>query len=77
MSGRLLGYLIFFAWVVLHQDFWNWSATEPLLFGWMPLALWYHVLYGLLGSPVLYIFLKLVHTPTEKSFNQAESQESE
>lgn len=31
----------------LHQDFWNWSRYEPLLFGFLPPGLAYHVGYSL------------------------------
>lgn len=28
---------------VLHQDFWYWNSIEPLLFGFIPIGLAYHI----------------------------------
>jgi hypothetical protein len=30
---------------VLHQDVWFWHATRPLVFGVLPIGLFYHVCY--------------------------------
>lgn len=35
---------------LLHQDFWFWRGATPLLFGFLPPALWYHALYTLVAS---------------------------
>ncbi len=29
--------------IVLHQDFWNWHTHEPLVFGFIPIGLAWHV----------------------------------
>ena len=39
---------------VLHQDWWFWDSAEPLVFGFLPVGFFYHVMYtvavaGLLG----------------------------
>ncbi|MEZ5351188.1 MAG: hypothetical protein R2762_01000 [Bryobacteraceae bacterium] len=46
MSGKhwLLALLIF-AFYLLHQDFWFWSEARPLVFGFLPVGLFYHALY--------------------------------
>ena len=41
-------WLFILALVVLHHDFWQWDRIEPLLWGWAPVALWYHVAYTFL-----------------------------
>lgn len=28
---------------ILHQDFWNWNKIEPLIFGFVPIGLAYHI----------------------------------
>ena len=41
--------------IVLHHDFWQWNRIEPLLWGWAPIALWYHVGYTLLSIAAMYL----------------------
>jgi hypothetical protein len=36
-----------------HQDFWFWTATRPLLFGFLPPGLWYHAFYTLAVSALM------------------------
>jgi hypothetical protein len=31
----------------LHQDFWFWRAARPLVFGFLPIGLFYHAAYTL------------------------------
>jgi hypothetical protein len=42
--------LLAIAVYALHQDFWNWNKYEPLLFGFLPVGLWYHACYACLCS---------------------------
>lgn len=44
--------LVFFVTAVyaLHQDFWNWHKSEPLIFGFVPVGLAYHAGYSILAS---------------------------
>ena len=44
---------------VLHQDFWNWRTAEPLAFGFLPVGLWYHALYTLLCSVLLWFLIQV------------------
>jgi hypothetical protein len=37
----------------LHQDFWFWRRALPLVFGVLPVGLFYHVTY-MLGSALLF-----------------------
>jgi hypothetical protein len=30
---------------VLHQDFWFWRSARPLVFGFLPIGLFYHAAY--------------------------------
>ena len=43
-----VAWLFILALIVLHHDFWLWDRIEPILWGWVPVALWYHVAYTLL-----------------------------
>ncbi len=40
---RKLIYLFFFLLVLAHQDFWWWRTHEPLVFGFIPIGLAWHV----------------------------------
>jgi len=42
----------------LHQDFWNWQRVEPLLFGFLPIGLWYHAAYCLLASAMMWLLVR-------------------
>ena len=48
--------LLLITYYALHQDFWNWTAARPLIFGFVPIGLMYHVLYAA-GAAVLMVFL--------------------
>ena len=43
---------------VLHQDFWFWNSARPLVFGFLPIGLFYHVVYMLASSLVLYVLVE-------------------
>lgn len=50
--------IVFFLLVyyALHQDFWNWTAARPLIFGFMPIGLFYHAVYAA-GAAAVMAFL--------------------
>lgn len=35
---------------MIHQDFWNWHRIEPLIFGFIPVGLAWHVMISLLAA---------------------------
>ena len=43
---------------VLHQDFWFWRSARPLVFGFLPIGLWYHAAYSLLASALMWLLVK-------------------
>ena len=43
---------------VLHQDFWNWKKTEPLVLGFLPPGLAYHAGYSILASIMMAVLVK-------------------
>ncbi|MGA7393976.1 MAG: DUF3311 domain-containing protein [Terrimicrobiaceae bacterium] len=55
---RTLLVLVVTAVYLLHQDFWNWTRVEPLLFGFLPVGLWYHAAYSLLASVLMWLLVK-------------------
>ena len=44
MKKRLILLLLFY--YALHQDFWFWTAARPLIFGFVPIGLFYHAVYA-------------------------------
>lgn len=50
MKKRLL--LLLIVYYALHQDFWFWTSARPLIFGFIPIGLFYHAVYAA-GAAVL------------------------
>ena len=42
----------------LHQDFWFWRTARPLVFGFVPIGLFYHALFAVLASLLLWLLVK-------------------
>ena len=43
---------------VLHQDFWFWRAARPLVFGFIPIGLFYHACYTVATAIVMWLLVK-------------------
>ncbi len=57
-TKRILLLLAVLAVYLIHQDVWNWTRVEPLLFGFLPIGLWYHAAYSLLASALMWLLVK-------------------
>jgi len=42
---------------VLHQDFWFWRAAHPLIFGFIPVGLFYHAGYSLVSALLMWLLV--------------------
>ena len=42
----------------LHQDSWNWTKAEPLVFGFLPIGLAYHAGYSVLAAITMAVLVK-------------------
>jgi hypothetical protein len=42
----------------LHQDVWNWSRVEPLMFGFLPVGLAYHTAYSILAAVTMAVLVR-------------------
>ena len=42
---------------LLHQDFWFWYQARPLVFGFLPIGLFYHAAFTLASSAVLWLLV--------------------
>jgi hypothetical protein len=43
---------------LLHQDLWFWGTARPLVFGFLPIGLFYHAAFCLLCSAVMILLVK-------------------
>ena len=43
---------------LLHQDFWFWRSARPLVFGFLPIGLFYHAAYTLAVSLLLWMIVR-------------------
>ena len=43
---------------ILHQDFWFWRTARPLVFGFLPIGLFYHAAFCLLCTAVMILLVK-------------------
>jgi len=41
----------------LHQDFWLWSSARPLVFGFVPIGLFYHAAYSVLAALLMWLLV--------------------
>jgi hypothetical protein len=58
-TGRtVLLTLLVLAVFVLHQDFWNWTKAEPLIFGFLPIGLAYQAGYSILAAITMAVLVK-------------------
>jgi hypothetical protein len=51
--SRTTAAIIVLALYALHQDVWFWREARPLVFGVLPIGLFYHVAYAVVTSIVL------------------------
>ena len=48
------------ALIILHQDFWFWRTADPVVFGFIPIGLFYHACYTVAASLVMWMLVKQV-----------------
>ena len=54
MVATLIAALLY----VLHQDFWFWYQARPLVFGFLPIGLFYHAAYTVALSVLLSLLVR-------------------
>lgn len=59
MIRTLLGaaIVLFYA---LHQDFWFWTRARPLVFGFLPVGLFYHAAYTLAAALLMWLVVRVL-----------------
>jgi hypothetical protein len=53
-------FIIVAALYLLHQDIWFWREARPLVFGVLPIGLFYHAAYTLLLAPAMWALMRLI-----------------
>ena len=43
----------------LHQDWWFWRSASPLVFGFIPIGLFYHAVYSLAVAALMWLLVRL------------------
>jgi len=56
--SRIAATLIVLGLYALHQDVWFWNDATPLVFGVLPIGLFYHVAYAIVTSVVMAVLVK-------------------
>ncbi len=56
---QLLLIILVVALYLLHQDFWFWNSATPLVFGFLPIGLAYHLVYTLVVACVMWLLVQL------------------
>lgn len=46
------------AFYVLHQDVWFWNAARPLVFGFLPIGLFYHAAYSAAAAALMAVLVR-------------------
>jgi hypothetical protein len=57
MKNALL-ILLVLLFCAAHQDFWFWREARPLVFGFVPIGLFYHACYALAAAGLLAILVR-------------------
>lgn len=55
---RTLLVIAFVALYGLHQDFWFWRTAHPLVFGFIPIGLFYHACFSVAASLLMWLLVK-------------------
>ena len=55
---RVLLVVAVVALYLLHQDFWFWRTAHPLVFGFVPIGLFYHACFAVAASLLMWLLVK-------------------
>lgn len=54
---RILLILAVVALYILHQDIWFWRTARPLIFGFIPIGLFYHACFSVAASMLMWLLV--------------------
>ena len=58
MKNFLLGLCVVTLYA-LHQDIWFWDVAQPLVFGFLPVGLFYHAIYSVVIALFMVVLVKV------------------
>jgi len=58
MKKLLLTILVVLLYL-LHQDYWHWRVADPVVFGLFPIGYFYHLVYTVVVSGVMWLLVRL------------------
>ena len=50
--------LVAIAVIVLRHDYWNWDTPYPLLFGFLPVGLWWQAMVSILACVMMWMMVR-------------------
>ncbi len=59
---------------ILHQDYWNWRTAHPLVFGFIPIGLFYHGAFSIAASLLMWTLVRYAW-PAHLDVEHQESEE--
>ena len=71
---RVLLVVAVVALYLLHQDFWFWRTARPLVFGFIPIGLFYHACFAVAAS--LLMWLLVAHAWPSRLERESETSET-
>ncbi len=74
MKNLLLA-LAVIALYVLHQDFWFWRTAHPLIFGFVPIGLFYQACFSVAAALLMWLLVKFAwpsHLESEVEHSRSE-----
>lgn len=74
---RILLIVAVVALYALHQDFWFWRTAHPLVFGFVPIGLFYQACYSVAAALLLWLLVKFAWPSHLEREVQGDSQEEE
>ncbi|HEY3037924.1 MAG TPA: DUF3311 domain-containing protein [Pyrinomonadaceae bacterium] len=73
---RTLLFLAVLTLYVLHQDFWFWRTAHPLVFGFVPIGLFYQACFSVAASLLMLLLVKFAWPDhLEREIEQRETEE--
>jgi uncharacterized protein DUF3311 len=75
MTRKLLVVVVVLLYI-LHQDFWFWRSAHPLVFGFIPIGLFYQACFSVAAALVMWLLVKYAWpSHLEREIEQSEAKE--
>ena len=77
VSSALWLTLVFLLVLFLRHDYWNWSEPRPLLFGFLPVGLWWQGVVSIFAAVMMALMVKFAWPAHLEEQTEVGSQEPE